>query len=216
VSHDYARARARMVATQLRARGIGDERVLAAFGEVPRHRFVDPALADEAYADRPLPIGSGQTISQPYMTALMTELCEPHPHDRVLEVGTGSGYQAAVLSRLVHSVFTIERLPELAEKAGRALAVLGVTNVIQRVGDGSTGWSSHAPFQAILVTAAAPEVPRSLLAQLADGGRLILPAGRREGQTLVCLRRDGGDFVRAEHSGCTFVPLVGKEGWRDD
>jgi len=205
-----------MVETQLRARGIRSERVLAAFGEVPRHRFVDPALAAEAYADRALPIGSGQTISQPYMAARMTELCDPQPGDRVLEIGTGSGYQAAVLSRLVHSVFTVERLAELAQRAGEAFIALDLANVFLRVGDGSCGWASRAPYQAILVTAGAPDVPRSLLAQIAPGGRLIVPAGPREGQTLVCVRRSGDEWLRTEHSLCAFVPLVGREGWPDE
>ena len=214
MKHGYPQARARMVATQLQGRGICDERVLAAFAEIPRHLFVDPALAEEAYADRALPIGFGQTISQPYMVALMTELLQPRTEDRVLEIGTGSGYQAAILSRLVHTVFTIERVASLAEGAGRVLRTLGITNVIQRVADGSAGWPGNAPYRGILVTAGAPDVPRSLLAQLSEGGRLVIPTGSRASQNLTVVERRGDQFFPVQRLACAFVPLLGREGWK--
>ncbi|MBP7669002.1 MAG: protein-L-isoaspartate(D-aspartate) O-methyltransferase [Candidatus Eisenbacteria bacterium] len=215
MTHDFPRARERMIATQLRGRGIFHERVLAAFAEIPRHFFVDPALVDQAYADRSLPIGFGQTITQPFMVARMLELLDPQPDQRILEIGTGSGYQAALLSRLAQTVFTMERVAALAESAGRALARLEITNVIQRVGDGSTGWISNAPFDGIVVAAGAPEAPRSLLTQLRDGGRLVIPTGSRSGQTLTVIERRGEEFAPALQFPCAFVPLVGKEGWRE-
>jgi protein-L-isoaspartate(D-aspartate) O-methyltransferase len=213
VSPDYPQARDRMVATQLRARGIRDERVIEVFAEVPRHAFVDPALSAEAYSDRPLPIGHGQTISQPYMVAIMTEGLRPQPDDRVLEIGTGSGYQAAILSRLVRSVFTIERIPALVARSREALESLGITNVVQRVGDGSVGWRTHAPYDGIIVTAGAPSVPQALLGQLAEGGRLVIPSGTRAAQVLRIFTRRGEGIEERESIGCVFVPLIGEEGW---
>ncbi len=210
---DYLRTRERMVATQLRARGITDERVLEAFQETPRHEFVDAALSAEAYADRPLPIGESQTISQPYMVGVMTASLRPQPGDRILEIGTGSGYQAAVLSRLVRSVYTIERLLGLAEHARQTLRRLGITNVIQRVGDGSRGWLAYAPYEGIVVTAGAPDVSPALLAQLMDGGRLVIPVGSRGVQRLSVIVRRGNSFERNDGFECTFVPLVGEHGW---
>jgi protein-L-isoaspartate(D-aspartate) O-methyltransferase len=202
-----------MLETQLRPRGIADARVLDAFLEIPRHEFVDPGLAAEAYADRPLPIGFGQTISQPYMVAVMTQCLATRPDDRVLEIGTGSGYQAAILSRLVRTVFTVERIAPLAERAKDVLGRLGITNVLQRVGDGSVGWEAYAPYDGIVVTAGAPRVPASLQAQLAEGGRLVIPTGGPAMQTLRVLVRDGDDLHEREEMGCVFVPLVGEEGW---
>jgi protein-L-isoaspartate(D-aspartate) O-methyltransferase len=213
VSSDFPQARLRMVATQLRKRGIHDERVLRAFEEIPRHAFVDAALGAEAYSDRPLPIGFGQTISQPYIVARMTENLQTMPDHRVLEVGTGSGYQAAILSRLVRSVFTIERIPSLVERSRETLARLGITNVVQRVGDGSVGWMTHAPYQGIVVTAGAPVTPQALLKQLAEGGRLIIPTGTRDAQRLRVVTRRGDRFMEEESIGCAFVPLIGEEGW---
>jgi protein-L-isoaspartate(D-aspartate) O-methyltransferase len=216
VTRDYPQARARMVETQLRPRGIVDARVLDAFLAVPRHEFVDPGLAAEAYADRPLPIGYGQTISQPYMVAVMTQLLAPRPDARVLEIGTGSGYQAAILSRLTRTVFSVERIPGLAQRAKEAFARLGITNVLQRVGDGSIGWEAYAPYDGIVVTAGAPRVPPSLLAQLAEGGRLVVPTGGLATQTLRVLAREEGRIREREELGCVFVPLVGDEGWTDE
>lgn len=213
---DYRQARARMVETQIRGGGITDERVLQAFIDVPRHEFVDPALAAQSYCDRALPISHGQTISQPYMVAVMTQHLRPQPEERVLEIGTGSGYQAAILSKLVRSVFTIERIPALADRAKEAFGRMGITNVIQRVGDGSLGWKAYAPYDGIIVTAGAPDVPRSLLEQLADGGRLVTPTGSRSSQILSIVTRDGDTFEKRTAVPCVFVPLLGKEGWRGD
>ena len=205
-----------MVDTQLRPRGIHDARVLDAFLTVPRHEFVDPGLAGEAYADRPLPIGHGQTISQPYMVAIMTQCLAPRSEDRVLEIGTGSGYQAAILSHLVRTVFTVERIAPLAQRAKDAFVRLGLTNVLQRVGDGSVGWEAYAPYDGIVVTAGAPRVPPSIVAQLAEGGRLVIPTGGPATQTLRVIVREGGRLQDREEVGCVFVPLVGEEGWPAD
>jgi protein-L-isoaspartate(D-aspartate) O-methyltransferase len=210
---DYRQARLRMVEQQLCTRGITDDRVLAAFRDVPRHRFVDSALEAQAYTDRALPISHGQTISQPYMVAIMTQYLAPDPRDRVLEIGTGSGYQAAILSRLARSVFTVERIAELAQRARQTFADLGVTNVIQRVGDGSLGWVQYAPYDGILVTAGAPHVPASLRAQLADGGRLVVPTGSRGSQMLRIIQRLGEEYREESAVPCIFVPLLGEEGW---
>jgi protein-L-isoaspartate(D-aspartate) O-methyltransferase len=216
VAIDYRQARRRLVDEQLRARGIADERVLAAFLEVPRHEFVDAALAPQAYTDRALPIGHGQTISQPYMVGIMTALLRPQPQDRVLEIGTGSGYQAAVLSRLVRTVFTVERLPALARRAQAAFERLGLTNILQRVGDGSLGWKAYAPYDGIVVTAGSPAVPASLLAQLGTGGRLVIPTGSRECQVLKVVTRGAQGDSEDHNLRCVFVPLVGEEGWPGD
>jgi protein-L-isoaspartate(D-aspartate) O-methyltransferase len=207
------RQRARMVAQQLRRRGIADERVLAAMAEIPRESFVEPDQAGLAYEDHPLPIGEGQTISQPYIVAAMAEAARIAPTNRVLEVGAGSGYAAAVLSRLAAEVFAIERHDSLARNARRRLADLGYTNVTLHTGDGSLGWPGHAPYDVILVSAGAPRIPETLVAQLADNGRLIIPAGEGRQQTLLRLTRTG-DQVHTEDLGkVVFVPLIGKEGW---
>ncbi len=206
---DYAAARSAMVAGQLKARDITDPRVLAALGKVPRHQFVPPELASLAYGDYPLPIGGGQTISQPYIVALMTQWAEVKPGDRVLEVGTGSGYQAAVLAELTDQVYTIELLPDLARQAAARLKELGYTRVHVRTGDGDRGWTEAAPFDAILVTAAAPLVPPALAAQLKEGGRLVIPLGTAGGdQTLVRLRKVKGELQEEERLPVRFVPLV--------
>ncbi len=211
---DYARARERMVSEQIEARGITDPAVLRAMREIPRHRFVEEALAPSAYGDHALPIGFGQTISQPYMVALMTELLRPLPDYRVLEIGTGSGYQAAVLARVVRTVFTIERIEPLAARARTLLQDLGIGNVEVRTGDGTLGWRRFAPFDGILVAAGAPEVPPSLAEQLRPGGRLIAPTGTRGSQRLVVLEHDPAEgLVRSLSVPCTFVPLIGREGW---
>jgi protein-L-isoaspartate(D-aspartate) O-methyltransferase len=212
----YARERARMVERQLLGRDIRDPRVLDAMREVPRHRFVPPSIRGSAYEDRPLPIGFGQTISQPYIVALMTQCLELKGEESVLEIGTGSGYQAAVLSRLCREVRSVERLPELAARAGKALAEAGAANVSVRTGDGTLGWPESAPFDAIVVTAGAPEVVRPLLDQLAEGGRLVIPVGPFGMQRLERWRRAGGRSEKEFVTHVAFVPLVGRHGWGED
>jgi protein-L-isoaspartate(D-aspartate) O-methyltransferase len=198
-----------MVARQLQGRDITDPRVLAAMAKVPRHRFVPEALASRAYDDHPLPIGLGQTISQPYIVALMSQWAEVRPGDKVLEVGTGSGYQAAILAELTNRVFSIELLPELAAAAGKRLGELGYGGVQVRCGDGYQGWPEEAPFDAILVTAGAPEVPRALKEQLKEGGRLVIPVGPPgRGQELLLLRKVKGELQEEKRLPVLFVPLV--------
>ena len=204
-----------MVRDQIETRGVRDERVLAAMRGVPRHRFVPDYQVGSAYRDSPLPIGQGQTISQPYIVAYMTELLALTGREKVLEVGTGSGYQAAILSRLAASVITVERFPSLACESARLLAELGYDNVRVEVGDGSLGWAEDAPYDAIIVTAASPEVPEPLREQLADGGRLVVPVGPRWTQHLVRVRRAGGRFQTESLIGVAFVPLIGTHGWQD-
>jgi protein-L-isoaspartate(D-aspartate) O-methyltransferase len=209
-----ARLRERMVARQLEDRGIADARVLAALREVPRHSFVSDDLAAAAYEDRALPIGGGQTISQPYVVALMLEALAVQPGDRALEVGAGSGYAAALLARLAREVVAVERDPELCERARGRLAELGVANVELHAADGTLGWPARAPFDAILVSAAGPLVPPALEAQLAPGGRLVMPVGARNGQSLVRqVRRADGELDRQELGQVAFVPLVGEQGF---
>lgn len=214
-SEETSQARERMIEVQLQAREISDPRVLQAMRQVPRHKFVPENYAEIAYSDAPLAIGHGQTISQPYIVALMTQLLELKPTDRVLEIGTGSGYQAAILSQLAARVYTLERIPELAQQARARLNDLGYQNVEVLISDGSEGASEHSPFQAILVTAAAPEVPEPLKQQLDEGGRLVLPVGARYGQTLERWRRDGDDFKREQVAPVAFVPLIGRHGWEE-
>lgn len=209
---EFARRRARLV-DELEVDGITDRRVLAAMSDVERHDFVPEALVDVAYDNRPLPIGEGQTISQPFVVAWMAEAADIRPGDRVLEVGTGSGYGAAVLRRLGARVVGIERYPSLAERARTALARSGAGDVDVRVGDGSVGVPDEAPFDAIVVTAAAPSVPAPLLAQLADGGRLVMPVGEPGIQELVRVRRCGSTTTTERLGGVAFVPLVGEAGW---
>lgn len=203
-----------MVETQIASRGIRDPRVLDAMREVPRHRFVPTGLASAAYQDRPLPIGHGQTISQPYIVGLMTELLSLQPGDRVLEIGTGSGYQAAILARLAAEVISIERLAPVAERARDLLSELGITGVTVIVGDGTEGYPPRAPYNAIIITASTPDIPPPLLEQLADNGRLVAPAGGRDVQDLVRLIRQGDRIVRESHGGVMFVPLIGQYGWQ--
>lgn len=207
---DLDQARNRMVDEQIKARGIKDARVLDAMRSVPRHEFVPEAYRTQAYADSPLPTSSGQTISQPYIVALMTELADPRPEHRVLEVGTGSGYQAAILSRLVRDVYTVELLPELAKTAAQRLERLGFRNVRVREGDGYLGWAEHAPFDAILVTAGAREVPKPLVEQLKPGGKMIIPVDSSAGdQTLQVLEKAANGTVRVRDViPVRFVPLV--------
>jgi protein-L-isoaspartate(D-aspartate) O-methyltransferase len=208
-AEDYRADREAMVVLQLKQRGIADPRVLAAMGRVPRHRFVPAGMASMAYGDYPLPIGEGQTISQPYIVALMTEWAQLQAGDKVLEVGTGSGYQAAVLSEITPEVFSIEIRPDLAQKAAARLQSLGYGKVRVKSGDGYLGWPEAAPFAAILVTAAAPRVPPALAEQLKEGGRLVIPLGDPGGsQTLVRLRRVQGQLKEEASLPVRFVPLV--------
>jgi protein-L-isoaspartate(D-aspartate) O-methyltransferase len=216
VAHDPDEARARMIAEQLEGRGFRDVRVLDAMSRVPRHLFVEPGLRERAYEDTPLPIGDRQTISQPYMVALMTEALELRGGERVLEIGTGSGYQAAVLAELGARVITVERLPALAERARAVLAALGYgERVTIELGDGTLGFVPAAPYDAILVTAGAPGIPRPLVDQLAVGGRLVLPMGDDEVQTLVRIRRTAHGLEEDCLGECRFVKLVGSFGWEE-
>jgi protein-L-isoaspartate(D-aspartate) O-methyltransferase len=214
----YVYRRAQMV-DSLTREGISDQRVLAAMAEVPRHLFVPEAFRHQAYdGDVSINIGAGQTISQPRIVALMTESARIESTDRVLEIGTGSGYQAAVLARIARFVFTVERVASLARQAKGVLDQLGVDNVSVKVMDGTLGWRAQAPFDAILVTAGAPEVPEPLVEQLADGGRLVVPVGPRETQVLKIVERRGQRTFAHELKGACFVPLIGRHGWeeRDD
>lgn len=212
---NYAALRNEMIEKQLRRRGVHDAAVLGAMAEVPRHEFVSEEVRPHAYDDLPLPIGSGQTISQPYIVAAMTAALHLQPGDRVLEIGTGCGYHAAVLSRLAKEVFTIERRPELASSASSRLALLGYSNAHVHCGDGTLGLPELAPFDAILVAAAAPAVPKPLLVQLAEGGRIILPVGGAEHQELQLIERRGNTFPTKMLEGCRFVPLLGYHGWQE-
>jgi protein-L-isoaspartate(D-aspartate) O-methyltransferase len=202
-----------MVAEQLTGRGVSDARVLEAMRRVPRHRFVQEALQARAYGDHPLPIGEDQTISQPFIVGLMTSLLELTGREKVLEVGTGSGYQTAVLAAVARRVCSIERLPRLAERARALLEVLGCRNVWIRVGNGALGWPDEAPFDRIIVTAAGPTIPPPLVQQLAEGGRMVLPVGGADSQTLTVVDNIGGEARQRIHGECKFVKLVGKYAW---
>lgn len=210
-------ARKKMVQEQIVARGVSDRRVLDAMLKIPRHIFVQEAMAAQAYSDSPLPIGEKQTISQPYMVALMTELLDLQPTDKVLEIGTGSGYQTAVLATLANRVCTLERIRPLAIRARKCLDSLGLFNVklqINDTEDSPIGWAEEAPFDAIIVTAGAPHVPDVLIEQLAPGGRLVIPAGNESEQRLLkIVKKDDGTCETIASVGCRFVPLIGKQGW---
>jgi protein-L-isoaspartate(D-aspartate) O-methyltransferase len=210
---EFVRQRAVMVEVQLRRRGIRDERLLAAMGRVPRERFVAREFQAEAYADGPLPIGHGQTISQPVMVAIMIEALQIQPSDRVLEVGTGTGYEAAILSELAFQVWTVERNGELAERANEILHELGCANVFVIHGDGSVGLPEQAPYDKILVAAGTPKAPPSVVAQLAGGGIMVVPVGDHVNQQLQVIRKTSGGIVSSAQTLCSFVPLVGAEGW---
>ena len=212
---DYAVLRRQMVQFQLADRGIKDARVLGAFSVVPREKFVSAEYVDEAYSDHPLPIGLGQTISQPYMVALMTECLRLESEERVLEIGTGSGYQTAILAKLAGVVYTIERHEALAASAAKLLEDLEFANVHFRVGDGSLGWPEEAPFDRIIVTAAAPDVPASLVRQLVEDGILVIPVGPVGMQQLMVLRKRAGKMEGENVCDCVFVKLIGKEGYAD-
>lgn len=212
----YVKQRKRMVESQIRARGIRDARVLAAMEKVPRHLFVNEALRDQAYNDSPLPIDGGQTISQPYIVALMTEAMELTGKDKVLEIGTGSGYQTAILAELAEHVFSIDRVASLASAARRLLESLNYYNVAIRVGDGTYGWREEAPFDAIIVTAGAPNIPKTFVEQISIGGRLVIPVGGRHSQALIKITRlaeDPSDVKKEDLGGCRFVNLIGEYGW---
>ncbi len=213
----FKKPRLRMVETQIKARGVKDARVLRAMETIPRHLFVDEGLIEQAYNDSPLPIGEHQTISQPYIVALMTEALELKARDRVLEIGTGSAYQTAILACLADRVFSVERIASLAADARRILDALNIYNVAIRVGDGSYGWKEEAPFDAIIITAAVPEIPRYLVDQLGAGGRMVAPVGNREVQTLYKLTRSAEepqDIKTEDLGGCRFVSLIGESGWK--
>ena len=209
----YLAVRQQMVETQLRARDIRDERVLGAMGEVPRHEFVGREYSNEAYADHPIPIGNGQTISQPYIVALTLQALSLRPADKVLEIGTGSGYQTAALTLLASQVYSNERHPGLASRAQETLSRLGYSNVAISVADGTNGWVEFAPFDAIVVSAAAPEIPRPLFEQLREGGRMVIPVGPPEAQRLQLVGKVNGQPVVKVLQGCRFVPLVGEHGY---
>ena len=204
-----------MVSRQLEDRGISDTRVLEAFRNIPRHCFVLPQYETQAYEDYPLKIGNGQTISQPYIVALMSSLLELQGNENILEIGTGSGYQAAILGRLSGYVHTIERFPQLAARAQKVLNEIGFTNIEVHKGDGSEGWEKAAPYEGIMVTAAAPYVPKPLLKQLKDGGKLVIPVGSRSVQSLEIWHRTGNDFRQIRSTPVAFVPLRGKFGWSE-
>lgn len=212
-TEDLAVARRRMVEQQLRARGIHDPHVLRIMEAIPRHLFVDEALIARAYSDHALPIGEDQTISQPYMVALMTQALDLTGEEKVLEIGTGSGYQTAILAELADRVFTIERIPSIATAAQARLTAMGYSNIVFRCADGTLGWREMAPFDRVLVTAGAPHVPAFLEEQLAPGGIAVVPVGVRDNQSLVKLTRTPEGLRQRILCGCTFVPLIGREGW---
>lgn len=210
----YKIARQRMVDTQLVPRGIKDKRVLDAMKKVPRHLFVDEALYNQAYSDFPLPIGEEQTISQPFMVAVMTEALELKGNERTLELGTGSGYQTAILAELCQRVYSIERISSLAGRARKVLDKLGYGNVVVKIGDGTLGWKEEAPFDAIIVTAGAPEIPKPLIDQLKTGGRLLIPVGNEFMQSLIRIRKTETGIETDDMGGCRFVKLIGEHGWK--
>lgn len=216
MSHDYRLVRERMVKTQLVPRGIRDPRILEVMAKVPRHLFVEEALAGEAYNDHPLPIGNKQTISQPYIVALMTEALELKGQEKTLEIGTGSGYQTAILAELSRSVYTVERIRDLLVKAKKTLEDLGYTNILFKAFDGTLGWKEFEPFDAIIVTAGAPRIPQPLLDQLSEGGRLVIPVGNRFSQDLIKVTKRQGRIVEENLGGCRFVDLVGLYGWKEE
>lgn len=204
-----------MIQEQLEKRGIADPRVLEAFRRIPRHLFVPEEFLDEAYEDHPIQIGGGQTISQPYMVALMVQLLKLQGHERVLEIGTGSGYQLAILAQLALDVYSVERLPELGAVALRRLEQLGFLNVHMSSGNGTLGWPEHAPYDAIVVAAGAPNIPQALVDQLIPGGRLVIPVGSQQQQTLLLVEQRPDRLHMTEITQCVFVPLIGEHGWTD-
>lgn len=212
----FDRQRKEMVDRQIRSRGITDEKVLSAILDVPRHLFVSEALMDQAYGDYPLPIGDRQTISQPYIVAEMTQALAPKEEDRVLEIGTGSGYQAAVLSRIVYKVYSVERIRTLYDRARKIFDTLNYHNIITKYSDGTTGWRDEAPFDAIIVTAGAPKIPDALIDQLAVGGRMVIPVGDHFSQDMIRIYKNEEGIHKTKMGGCRFVKLIGKDGWAED
>lgn len=210
----YKRLRDEMVQNQIEARGINDPRVLAAFRKIPRHLFVSEALMDQSYGDFPLPIGEQQTISQPFIVAEMTQALELHKDDRVLEIGTGSGYQTAILAEIVFRVYTIERIYPLYVKTRKLFDKLQYHNIVTKYSDGTTGWSDESPFDAIIVTAGAPDIPETLIKQLAIGGRMVIPVGNQFSQDLMKVSKDNSGIHTTSLGGCRFVKLMGEHGWR--
>lgn len=214
--NQYQSKRQLMVETQIIRRGVTDRRVINAMLKVPRHLFVDEALWPEAYEDHPLPIGEKQTISQPYIVALMSELLQLTGKEKVLEIGTGSGYQCAVLAELADQVLTVERIPAIAKRARKIFDQLTYSNVMVHIGDGTLGWKEHSPYDGIIVTAAAPGPPQTLIEQLATGGRLVIPIGDEAAQDLIVYTRTGeNDYSEENYGGCRFVKLIGAQGWRE-
>ncbi|MBU1087182.1 MAG: protein-L-isoaspartate(D-aspartate) O-methyltransferase [Candidatus Omnitrophica bacterium] len=213
---NFIAQRKQMVQIQLIDRGIKSERVLAAFSALARHEFVAVELINSAYEDCPLPIGAGQTISQPYMAALMTELLELKGNETVLELGTGSGYQTAILAALAKQVHTIERITHLSARAQAKFKLLGINNIQAHEGDGTLGLAQFQPYDAIIATAAAPQVPMPLIEQLKDNGKLIIPVGNRGFQTLTLIEKKNNQIFKTEKCGCVFVPLIGEKGWQSD
>lgn len=213
--HDYRLARERMVKSQLISRGIDDQNVLRVMGKIHRHLFIEEALEGEAYNDHPLPIGHKQTISQPYIVALMTQALALTGKERTLELGTGSGYQTAILAELSRTVYTVERIRPLLETAKDILDALGYANILYKIDDGTLGWKEFSPYDAVIVTAGAPQIPDPLLEQLAEGGRMIIPIGNRFSQELIKVVRVKNTFKEESLGGCRFVDLIGAHGWKD-
>jgi protein-L-isoaspartate(D-aspartate) O-methyltransferase len=211
----YERQREEMVSRQIEARGVTEPKVLAAMRKVPRHLFVSEALMDQAYGDFPLPIGEQQTISQPYIVAEMTQALQPGKEDRILEIGTGSGYQAAILAEIVFRVYTIERIHSLLVKTRKLFDKLHYYNIVTKYSDGTSGWADESPFDGIIVTAGAPAIPKPLVNQLAAGGRMVIPVGDQYSQELIKIYRDEQGIHQTNLGGCRFVKLMGEHGWRD-
>jgi protein-L-isoaspartate(D-aspartate) O-methyltransferase len=211
----YERQRDEMVRNQIEARGIKDPKILDAFRKVPRHLFVSEALRDQAYGDYPLPIGDQQTISQPYIVAEMTQALEPGENDRILEIGTGSGYQAAILSQIVYRVYSIERIRSLYLKSRSLFDKLRYHNIVTKYADGTKGWQDESPFDAIIITAGAPEIPEVLVGQLVKGGRMVVPVGNQHTQELIKIYREENKIKQSNLGGCRFVKLVGEHGWKE-
>jgi protein-L-isoaspartate(D-aspartate) O-methyltransferase len=214
--NEYSAKRQKMVETQLLPREIKDSRVIAAMRKVPRHLFLDEALWPEAYEDHPVPIGEKQTISQPFIVAIMTEALKLSGREKILEIGTGSGYQASILAELAEQVYSIERLPAIAKRARKILDELKYSNIVITIGDGTLGWKEHSPYDGIIVTAAAPYPPKTLLGQLKINGRLIIPLGDEFTQDLTLyIRESEADYSKESYGGCRFVKLIGEQGWRE-